>query len=204
MAFTLRLMESFEESRQVFSPLLDRFWRGQDYRTRPVKISDSGRIRNELQTWCSEALEFFDDDGIRLRLDQVDDAVMSPRKNVHPPGPHLVQAEPPHVVQVVGDLLKIWRWSFADGRCCTTGASAPAPTGNLGKEFSARRRPCGRCGGGAHTRREILRTVLGVFGRGWYELKSNKIQKLERLVRSSKASAFALSTIRPNVFDAAS
>ena len=45
---------------------------------------------------------------------------------------------------------------------------------------------------------------LGVFGRGWYELKSNKIQKLERLVRSSKASAFALSTIRPNVFDAAS
>jgi len=80
VAFTLRLMESFEESRQVFSPLLDRFWRGQDYRTRPVKISDSGRIRNELQTWCSEALEFFDDDGIRLRLDQVDDAVMSPEK----------------------------------------------------------------------------------------------------------------------------
>jgi hypothetical protein len=80
VVFTLRLMESFEESRQVFSPLLDRFWRGQDYRTRPVKISDSGRIRNELQTWCSEALEYFNEDGIRLRLDKVDDAVMSADK----------------------------------------------------------------------------------------------------------------------------
>ncbi len=80
VVFTLRLMESFEESRQVFSPLLDRFWRGQDYRTRPVKISDSGRIRNELQTWCSESLEYFNEDGIRLRLDKVDDAVFSPEK----------------------------------------------------------------------------------------------------------------------------
>ena len=80
VVFTLRLKETFEESRQVFSPLLDRFWRGQDYRTRPVKISDSGRIRNELQTWCSEALEYFNDDGIRLRLDSVEDAVISPEK----------------------------------------------------------------------------------------------------------------------------
>jgi len=76
VTLTLRLAESFEESRQVFSPLLDRFWRGVDYRTRPVKISDSGRIRNELQTWCSEALEYFGEDGIRLRLDTVDDAVI--------------------------------------------------------------------------------------------------------------------------------
>lgn len=80
VALTLRLKETFEESRQVFSPLLDRFWRGQDFRTRPVKISDSGRIRNELQTWCSEALEYGADDGIKLRLDNVDDQVISPEK----------------------------------------------------------------------------------------------------------------------------
>jgi hypothetical protein len=75
----LRLMETLEESRLVFSPLLDRFYAGQDYRTRAVKISDSGRIRNELQTWCSEALEYHDD-RIRVHLDRVDDAVMSPDK----------------------------------------------------------------------------------------------------------------------------
>ena len=80
VTITLKLKETIEESRQVFSPLLDRFWRGQDYRARPVKISDSGRIRNELQTWCSEALEYFDEDGIRIRLDKVEDAVMSPEK----------------------------------------------------------------------------------------------------------------------------
>src|SRR5256884_1669468 len=50
VTFTLRLMESFEETRQVFSPLLVRFLSGVDHTTRPVKISDSGRIRNELQT----------------------------------------------------------------------------------------------------------------------------------------------------------
>ena len=55
---TLRLMEPIEEMRMVFSPLLDRFYAGQDYRTRPVKISDSGRIRNELQTLALEAIEF--------------------------------------------------------------------------------------------------------------------------------------------------
>ncbi len=77
---TLRLMETLEESRHVFSPLLDRFYAGQDYRTRPVKISDSGRIRNELQTWYSEALEFTNDDGIRIYFDRVDDAVVTPQK----------------------------------------------------------------------------------------------------------------------------
>jgi len=78
--FTLRLMEPFEEMRLVFSPLLDRFYAGQDHRTRPVKISDSGRIRNELQTLASEALEYLPDDGIRVRLDRVDDAVLPPDK----------------------------------------------------------------------------------------------------------------------------
>lgn len=80
VTFTLRLMETFEESRLVFSPLLDRFFAGQDYRTRPVKISDSGRIRNELQTWCSEALEYLPDDRIRVHFEKVDDAVLSRAK----------------------------------------------------------------------------------------------------------------------------
>jgi hypothetical protein len=80
VTLTLRLVESMTESRLVFSPLLDRFFAGQDYRTRPVKISDSGRIRNELQTWCSQALEYFSEDGIRVHLDRVDDAVLPPEK----------------------------------------------------------------------------------------------------------------------------
>jgi hypothetical protein len=74
---TLRLMKPFEESRLVFSPLLDRFYRGQDYRTRPVKVSDSGRIRNELQTLCSEALTFHGDNGIRIHFDRIDETVLS-------------------------------------------------------------------------------------------------------------------------------
>ena len=74
---TLRLMESFDESRLVFSPLLDRFYRGQDFRTRPVKISDSGRIRNELQTLASEFLEYFGDDGIRVKFDQIPEGVLA-------------------------------------------------------------------------------------------------------------------------------
>jgi hypothetical protein len=80
VTLTLRLMETFDESRKVFSPLLDRFYAGEDYTERPVKISDSGRIRNELQTWCSEALEFGRDDTMRVHLDRVDDAVLSPEK----------------------------------------------------------------------------------------------------------------------------
>jgi len=80
VVFTLRLMETLEESRLVFSPLLDRFYAGQDYRSRPVKISDSGRIRNELQTWCSEALEYLPDDRIRVHFERVDDAVLPPAK----------------------------------------------------------------------------------------------------------------------------
>jgi hypothetical protein len=76
----LRLMEPMDEMRMVFSPLLDRFYAGQDYRNRAVKISDSGRIRNELQTLCSEAIEYMPDDHMRVHFDQVDDAVLEPDK----------------------------------------------------------------------------------------------------------------------------
>jgi hypothetical protein len=76
----LRLMEPVDEMRMVFSPLLDRFYAGQDYRNRAVKISDSGRIRNELQTLCSEAIEYMPDDHMRVHFDQVDDAVLEPDK----------------------------------------------------------------------------------------------------------------------------
>lgn len=72
----LRLLESIDSSRLVFSPLLDRFYYGEDYRTRPVKISDSGRIRNELQTLCSEALEFTGDNQICVVFDRIDEAVL--------------------------------------------------------------------------------------------------------------------------------
>jgi hypothetical protein len=77
---SLRLMEPLEEMRLVFSPLLDRFYAGQDYRSRAVKISDSGRVRNELQTLASEALEYLPDDRIRVRFDDIDDAVLPPDK----------------------------------------------------------------------------------------------------------------------------
>lgn len=80
VTLTLRLMESFDQTRLVFSPLLDRFYRGQDWKTRPVKVSDSGRIRNELQTLASEALEYFGENGIRIDFGKVDDAVLSADK----------------------------------------------------------------------------------------------------------------------------
>ena len=80
VTLTLRLMAGFEEMRLVFSPLLDRFYRGQDWKTRPVKVSDSGRIRNELQTLASEALEYFGDNSIRIRFGKIDAAVLSPDK----------------------------------------------------------------------------------------------------------------------------
>ena len=80
VTLTLRLMESFDQTGLVFSPLLDRFYRGQDWKTRPVKVSDSGRIRNELQTLFSEALEYFGDNGIRIHFDKIDDKVLAPDK----------------------------------------------------------------------------------------------------------------------------
>lgn len=77
---TLRLRETMEQSRLVFSPLLDRFYGGLDYRSRAVKISDSGRIRHELQTLASEALEYLDGDVIRVHFELIDDAVLASDK----------------------------------------------------------------------------------------------------------------------------
>jgi len=76
ISFTLRLMESFETTRQVFSPLLVRFLSGVDHAMRPVKISDSGRIRNELQTMIPQALEH-DGERIRVRFERINEMVLS-------------------------------------------------------------------------------------------------------------------------------
>jgi len=78
ITFTLKLMETLEQSRLVFNPLLNRFMAGEDYARRPVKISDSGRIRNELQTLCSEALEFPSQDHIRVHFDRIPPEVIQP------------------------------------------------------------------------------------------------------------------------------
>jgi hypothetical protein len=77
ITFTLRLMEQVEESRLVFNPLLIRFFYGEDYSRRAVKISDSGRIRNELQTLCSEALEH-EQDRLRVHFSRIPNEVISP------------------------------------------------------------------------------------------------------------------------------
>ena len=79
ITFTLRLMEPFETTRQIFSPLLVRFLSGVDHTTRPVKISDSGRIRNELQTMLSQALEH-DGERIRVHFDRINEMVMPREK----------------------------------------------------------------------------------------------------------------------------
>jgi hypothetical protein len=79
ITFTLRLKDSLEEARLVFSPLLVRFINGTDWRQRAVKISDSGRIRNELQTLVSQALEY-NGDRIRVHFDLIDDKVL-PKKS---------------------------------------------------------------------------------------------------------------------------
>ncbi len=78
----LRLVETFEESRLVFNPLLNRFLRGEDYTERRVTLSDSGRIRNELQTLCTEALEHFGDHHIRLHFDHIPEDVIPPADQV--------------------------------------------------------------------------------------------------------------------------
>ena len=77
ITFALRLLETFEQSKLVFSPLLNRFLKGEDYTQRAVKISDSGRIRNELQTLCLEALTF-DDGKMILDFDLISKAVIAP------------------------------------------------------------------------------------------------------------------------------
>ncbi|MBI4917187.1 MAG: hypothetical protein HY825_15220 [Acidobacteria bacterium] len=82
ITFTLRLMETLAQSWLVFNPLLSRFMRGEDYRHRAVRISDSGRIRNELQTLCSEALEFPEQDRIRVHFDRIPPEVIPPASQV--------------------------------------------------------------------------------------------------------------------------
>ena len=79
VTFRFRLMESLEQTRLVFSPLLTRFLSGVDPASRAVKISDSGRIRNEMQTMFSQALEH-DGDSITVHFDRVDEAVMPKAK----------------------------------------------------------------------------------------------------------------------------
>jgi hypothetical protein len=79
ITFTFRLMEPLEQARLVFSPLLVRFLSGIDPGSRAVKISDSGRIRNELQTMFSQALEY-EGDKMRVHFDRVDEKVMPREK----------------------------------------------------------------------------------------------------------------------------
>ncbi|HET9552073.1 MAG TPA: hypothetical protein VFP50_03835 [Anaeromyxobacteraceae bacterium] len=81
ITFTFRLMEPLAQARHVFSPLLVRFLSGVDHASRPVKISDSGRIRNELQTMLSQALEHTGD-RIRVHWDRIDDKVMPKEKQL--------------------------------------------------------------------------------------------------------------------------
>ena len=79
ISFTFRLMEPLETARHVFSPLLVRFMSGVDHTTRPVKISDSGRIRNELQTMLSQALEH-DGETVRVHFARLDEKVVPREK----------------------------------------------------------------------------------------------------------------------------
>lgn len=70
-ALTLRFQEPEERTHRIFQPLLNRFMAGEDHLMRAVKISDSGRIRNELQTLCAEALEFPGKDRMRLYFSRI-------------------------------------------------------------------------------------------------------------------------------------
>jgi hypothetical protein len=71
VVLTLRFMNGKDNSRSTFQPLLNRFLAGEDYLRRAVKISDSGRIRNELQTLCAEALEYLGKDRLRVHFDRI-------------------------------------------------------------------------------------------------------------------------------------
>jgi len=82
ITFTLRSMEEPDEQRLVFNPLLIRFIYGEDFRSRPVKISDSGRIRNELQTLCSEALEYRQEGKMEVHFDRIPPEVISNQDQV--------------------------------------------------------------------------------------------------------------------------
>lgn len=70
LRLTFRL-EQPQERDMAFSPLLNRFLNGEDHTQRAVKISDSGRIRNELQTLCAEALEYPGGNTLRLHFDRI-------------------------------------------------------------------------------------------------------------------------------------
>ncbi len=82
ITFKLRLVEGMKHSRLIFNPLLVRFFQGEDFRARPVRISDSGRIRNELQTLCSEALEHRRDGRIRIDFEKIAPEVIGPEERV--------------------------------------------------------------------------------------------------------------------------
>jgi hypothetical protein len=75
ITFSLRLLKPFDDSKLVFTPLLNRFLKGEDFLTRAVKTSDSGRIRNELQTLCTDALEHFSDK-VLLRFKKIPRAII--------------------------------------------------------------------------------------------------------------------------------
>ena len=77
--FVFRFLAPLEQMRLIFSPLLERFIAGEDFRRRAVKVSDSGRIRNELQTLCSQALEYRDDT-ILIHFDRIEPDVMPEAK----------------------------------------------------------------------------------------------------------------------------
>jgi hypothetical protein len=81
ITFTLRFQEPVEQAKLVFSPLLTRFLEGVDPATRAVKISDSGRIRNELQTMISQALAH-DGEKIVVHFDRIDEKVMPREKQL--------------------------------------------------------------------------------------------------------------------------
>lgn len=73
---TLRLEPAAQA--KAFKPLLNRFLAGEDYQSRPVKISDSGRIRNELQTLCAEALTYPGHNQISLNFGKIPPTLIAP------------------------------------------------------------------------------------------------------------------------------
>src|SRR5688500_11648524 len=73
--FTLRLMESLETTRQVFSPLLVRRLYGVEHTPRAVKVAARGRIRHELQTMQPQAPQH-DGERIRDHFGRINDKVM--------------------------------------------------------------------------------------------------------------------------------
>lgn len=79
VTLTLRLTDP---GRKGFSPLLNRFLAGEDFENRPVKISDSGRIRNELQTLCAPALEHLSGQRLRLHFERIPETLIPPSRQI--------------------------------------------------------------------------------------------------------------------------